>query len=113
MATHEQVEAALHELAARLADVDPGLRRRHLVDRTVSCRVADLGVVWSARLCADGLLDLSCVDADRAQLRTSVSGDDLLALVAGRLSPAAAWASGRLRVQASPLDLLRLRSLVL
>lgn len=41
-----------------------------------------------------------------------MSGDDLLALVAGELKFAKAWASGRVRLEAGFRDLLRLKSLL-
>ena len=112
MATPREVEAVLRSLADRLAGVDAVTRRRYCVDRTVSCRVSDLDVVWSGRLCDDGLCGLTDGDADRAQVRLAVSSDDLLAHRDGRLAVPSAWASGRLRVQANPLDLLRLRALL-
>ena len=112
MATAEQVEDAVRSLVQRLAEVEPELRRRYSADRTVSCEVHDLGVTWSARLCDDGLCELTDTGADRAQVRLRVSSDDLLALAEGRLAVPAAWASGRLRVQAGPLDLLRLRAVL-
>ena len=48
----------------------------------------------------------------QAQVRLAASSDDLVALVAGDLTLGAAWATGRLVVEASVLDLLRLRSLL-
>lgn len=115
MASADEVECAVRLLVARLAGLDPEVRRRYSADRTVSCRVRDLGVVWSGRLCDGGLCDLTDVvdNADgRAQVRLTVSSDDLLALADGRMAVPSAWASGRLRVQAGPLDLLRLRAVL-
>lgn len=112
MANATEVERAIRSMVRRLAAVDSELRRRYVVERTVSCRVSDLGVVWSGRLCDEGLCDLTCANPERAQVRLAVASDDLVALAEGRLAPAAAWATGRLRVQSSPLDLLRLRSLI-
>ena len=110
MATVDEVEQAVRSLVQRLADLDPEVRLRYSVDRTVSCRVRDLDVVWSGRLCDDGLCDLTCTPDERAQVRLTVGSDDLLSLADGRLTAASAWATGRLRVQAGPLDLLRLRA---
>ena len=112
VATSPQVEAAVLGLVDRLADVDPALRRRYAVERTVSCTISDLGVVWSGRLGADGLHDVTAGAAPRAQVRLTVDSDDLLALADGRLEVPAAVATGRLRVQAGPLDLLKLRGLL-
>lgn len=112
MASRTDCDAAVQGLVDKLADVDPELRHRYLVERTVSCRVADLGVTYSARLCDDGICDLSTGDDAKAQVRLTVASDDLLALVEGRVSVSTAWAVGKLRVQANPLDLLRLRTLL-
>jgi predicted lipid carrier protein YhbT len=112
VATVEQCAAALRSLADLLAEVDPETRSRYLVERTVSCRVRDLDVVFAGQLDGDGLTDVRQVDDGAAQVRLVTTSDDLLALVEGRLSVPVAWASGRLKIQASVLDLLKLRSLL-
>ena len=115
MATVQECAGALQSLADRLAAVDPDVRSRYVVSRTLSCHVSDLGVVFLATLTDDGIGELrraESPDADQAQVRLTTGSDDLLALVDGRLSPPVAWATGRLRVQASPLDLLKLRALL-
>ena len=50
--------------------------------------------------------------ADKAQIRLTMTGDDLVRLVGGELHFAKAWGSGRVKVQASLRDVLRLRSLL-
>ncbi|MGB8650484.1 MAG: SCP2 sterol-binding domain-containing protein [Mycobacteriales bacterium] len=110
MATEAECELALRSLVAKLAAVDPEVRSRYLLERTVSCRISDLGVTWRARLCDEGLVDVSSDDDSKAQVRLTVASDDLLALIEGRLAVTTAFAIGKLRVQASPLDLLRLGS---
>jgi hypothetical protein len=116
VATLEECERAVHGLAQRLAEVDPELRSRHLLERTVACRIPDLDVVFQGRLAPEGLVDLTLDvdDGDRrsAQVRLTTSSDDLLRLAEGRLAVPAAWATGRLKIEASVLDLLRLRSLL-
>ena len=116
MASLQECEAALQDLAQRVAAVDPELRRRHAVDRTVSCRVPDLAVVFHVRLTDGSVADLRCHDeqdaADQAQVRLAASSDDLVARGAGDLTPPVAWATGRLTVEASVLDLLLLRALL-
>lgn len=102
----------MHDLVQRLGDLDPELLKRHAIERTVSCRVTDLGIVYTGRLCDQGLLDLTTEAADKAQVRLAISSDDLIALAEQRLAVAAAFATGKLRVQAGPLDLLRLRALL-
>ncbi len=116
MASLRECEAALRDLAARLAAVDPDLRRRHAVDRTVSCRVPDLAVVFHVRLTDGSVIDLHCRGerdtSGPAEVRLTALSDDLVALATGALAPPAAWATGRLRVEAGVLDLLRLRTLL-
>ena len=115
MATADQCESALKWLATRLAEVDPELRARHVVQRTLACRVLDLDVVFLATLTSEGIQELRRVDgatAERAQVRLAAQSDDLIALVDGELAVPTAWATGRLRVQASPMDLLKLRALL-
>jgi len=116
VASLPECEAALQDLAARVAAVDPELRRRYAVDRTVSCRVPDLAVVFLVRVADGSIVELHRRPerevAAQAEVRLSATSDDLVALVAGDLTPPAAWATGRLTVEAGVLDLLRLRSLL-
>ena len=112
LASEAECEAALRTLADMLAKVDPEVRARYVLDRTVSCKVSDLGVIWSARLGEDGLVGLTTDDGSKAQIRLSVGSDDLVALVEGRQAFPSAFATGKLRVQASPMDMLRLTALL-
>ena len=110
-----ECERALLSLAARLAAVDPEVRSRYAVSRSLSCTVADLDVVFRAQLGERGLDDVRCEDGPgdgTAQVRLATSSDDLVALVHGTLSPPVAWATGRLRIEASVLDLLKLRAML-
>lgn len=116
MASVDDCRLALAGLSARLQGVDDGIRTRSAPDRTLSLRVSDLDITFSGRIHDGSLTDVAAngdVDGDgeKAQLRLQCSSDDLLAMTDGSLNPAAAWAAGRLRIDASPLDLLRLRSL--
>lgn len=110
MASESECEAAVLSLVAMLAEVDPDVRASYVVERSVSVRVSDLDVTWSARLSVDGITDLTTIDDAKAQIRLTVGSDDLIALTEGRLALGTALATGRVRVQASPRDLLRLRS---
>ena len=115
MASLPECEQALQSLADRLAELPADVRGRHVVARTLACRVTDLDAVFLANLGEDGLEQLRCLhgtDTAGAQVRLAARSDDLLALVAGELSPPAAWATGRLKVEASVLDLLKLRTLL-
>src|SRR5687768_8179818 len=104
VASLPECEQALTGLAERLAAVPADVRGKYVVSRTVSCRVLDLDVVFLATLGDDGLGGLRWQhgrDTEGAQVRLAASSDDLLALVGGALNPPTAWATGRLKVEAS------------
>jgi putative sterol carrier protein len=110
VATLEQCEAAMHDLAARLQAKDPAERRAGF-DRRLSCTIRDLGAVFNGRL-HDGLLDdITQVSKPDGQVRLELTSDDLLALVDGKLNLASAWASGRVKVHAGVRDVMRLRTI--
>lgn len=113
MATVEEARTALERIAARLTKVDADQLARHVVERTISCRIPDLGLVFLTRIHEGGLDDFQAVDdADAAQVRLTVSSDDLVALADHQLHAGRAWAAGRLKVEASLGDLLRLRKIL-
>lgn len=114
MATVEQCEQALHTLAQRLADNDAS-RKKAGFDRSLTCTIRDLDVVFSGRLSDGRLVDIGRAtgrDATgSAQVRLTMTSDDLLALVDGQLKMASAWATGRVKIDAGVRDLVRLRSI--
>ena len=115
MATRSECELALHALIAHLHSVDPEVRKKYALSRSLALRVPDLQVVFLASLQGDAVEDLRCVegvDGWEAQVRVCADSDDLVDLLGGRLAPAVAWATGKLKIEASMLDLLKLRSLL-
>ena len=112
MATAEECAEALHDLAARLRSVDEELRQQHAVDRTLTLWVSDLKEVFRGRLGADGLTDIARGGQHDGQVRLKLTSNDLIALTKGELGFATAWATGRLKMDASISDLLRLRALL-
>jgi hypothetical protein len=112
MASVEECEAALHGLASMLHAVDPDTREQHAVDRTVSLWISDLKECFTGRLGADGLTDITRGGQHDGQIRLKASSDDVIALTKGELSFPVAWATGRVKVDASITDLLRLRTLL-
>ncbi len=109
MATLEECQASVASLVERLEQVDPAVRRKYAVERTMACRVRDLHVVFLAEFAEDGTIsEVVTAESGTAQVRLSASSDDLIALIEGRL----AQAVGRLRIDASMLDLLKLRALL-
>lgn len=112
MASTQDCSRALRSLAKRLADVDDELRRKHAVDRTVTCRITDLETDFSGRISDGELVEVKQEPLPDAQIKLALTSDDLLALTEGQLNVASAWATGRLRVDASIKDMLRLRALL-
>lgn len=111
MATVADCEQALGVLAQRLAGADRSTRQRAGFDRTLSCALTDLDVVFTGRLHQGELTDIRQERSPQAQIRMRMTSDDLLRLVDGTLHMAGAWASGRVRISASVLDLVRLRAI--
>jgi hypothetical protein len=110
MASVEDCERALHRLAANLAGADPVHRAKANIDRTLTCKIIDLAAVFAGRLFNGELLDIRRVEAHDGQVRLALGSDDLIQLVAGELNLAAAWASGRIRIDARVFDLIKIRS---
>jgi hypothetical protein len=111
----DECAAALERLAAKLGELDGDRRAQNSLERTVSCAVPDLGVVFHGRLKDARLLDVVRHDGvskpPDAQIRLTIPSDDLPALVDGRLGFLQAWTSGRIKVSASFGDLLRMRKI--
>lgn len=110
MASVEECEQAFRLLADRLAGADPEARKQSTLDRSLSCSLPDIGVVFGAQLQDGHLRDIRQVDQPDGQIKLTMSSDDLMLLVAGDLSFASAWASGRVKIDARVFDLLKLRS---
>ena len=115
MATKNECAEALDRLAEKLGRMDDENRSQHQLERTVSCRIPDLDVTFHGTLKDARLLDVTSYDggapAPRAQIRLTIPSDDLLKLVDGRLNFISAWTSGRIKVNASFGDLLKLRKI--
>jgi hypothetical protein len=114
MATAEECRTALESLTGRISQMDAKDRAAHLADRSLSCRVTDLGVTFVTRLGPDGADQVTeaVSGAAPAQIRFIAKSDDVLAVAADPGSFARAWLTGRLKVEGNVLDLLRLRKLL-
>ncbi|MFJ2610421.1 MULTISPECIES: SCP2 sterol-binding domain-containing protein [unclassified Streptomyces] len=115
MATIEECRAALDKLSDSMQRADGEVRSAAALDRTVSCRVTDPDVTFLGRL-TGGRIEVDRTvpgpPPERAQIRLTLTGDDLLALVDGELNFAKAWGAGRVKLEAGLRDLLRLRKLL-
>lgn len=114
MATAEECRTALEALAGRLSDVDPHKRAAVLADRSLSCTVTDLGITFVTKLGADGAGSVTEAGPGDplAQVRFSATSDELLAVAGDPGRFVRSWLSGRVKVDASLTDLLRLRKLL-
>lgn len=115
MATIEECRAALDKLSDNMASAEGDVSTAAALDRSLSCRVTDLDVTFVGRL-KDGRIEvldtLQGPPPDKAQIRLAMAGDDLVAMVDGRLNFAKAWGSGRVKLEAGLRDLFRLRTLL-
>jgi hypothetical protein len=86
------------------------------LDRSLSCRLTDLDQVVLGRLNSGSVRDVHAVpdgpDVPKADIRLTMSSDDLVAMTDGDLHFGKAWASGRVKLEASLRDLLRLRKIL-
>ena len=81
-------------------------RERISLDRALACRVTDLDVYFHGQLVDGQVRNMSDGDDPEAKIRITTSSDDLVAIVDGTLNAAAAWASGRVKIEAGVFDLL-------
>jgi len=114
MATAEECRTALETLAGRLSEVDPQKRASVLADRSLSCTVTDLGVTFVTKLGQDGAAPVTEAGPGDppAQVRFSAPSDELIAVSGDPKRFVRSWLTGRVKVQASFTDLLRLRKLL-
>lgn len=107
MATLEQCHDAVQLLATRLSAW--GDKPQTMKDRTMSCHVTDLAVTFSGVLRSGEIVGLTTDAAPKAQIGLRMSSDDLVALTHGGLHAGHAFTTGRLKVDASLMDLIRLK----
>lgn len=114
MATAEQCRTALERLTGRIADMDAKDRAAHLLDRTLSCRVSDLGVTFVTRLGPNGAEPIRQADngTPPAQVRFVADSDTVVAIAGDPGSFMRAWLTGKLKVQGNVFDLLHLRKIM-
>ena len=115
MATTEECRDALEKLSDNMQRAEGDVRSAAALDRSVSCHITDLDVTFAGRM-ADGRIrvhdTLQGPPREKAQIRLTMTGDDLVAMVDGDLNFARAWGSGRVKLEASLFDLFRLRKLL-
>ena len=112
MASEEEVEDTILDLMRRLERVDPSYRAMLPSRRTIEAECTDLGLVYHAHWRGGRIGELHAGAADRADIRIEVTSEDLLALASGQLDFSRAYATNRVRLDASMTDLLRLRAVL-
>jgi predicted lipid carrier protein YhbT len=114
LASEQEVEERLEALIARLdanENATGRLRGSLPEDRILSLRVTDLGADYWTSLEGGRLGELQRGAPGQAHIRITASSDDLVQLVDGNGSLFSAYLAGRVRIEASFSDLLRLRKL--
>jgi predicted lipid carrier protein YhbT len=115
LASKEEVERHLRDLIARLVRSDDGaseLKRALPERRVLALRVSDLGTDYWTELEGGRLGVLREGSPPDRDILMTASSDDLVDLVEGKGSLFSAYLSGRIRIDASVSDLLRLRKLL-
>ena len=113
MATKAEVERQLGVLMARLDGNEANVRSAIPTRKVLRCLVPDLDAAWYSVVDQGHVSPPSETPPNgRADITLRVASDDLVDLVQGRTSFLSALTSGRIKVDASIFDLLRLRSLL-
>lgn len=114
MATKRQVESKLRELIARLDGAAGGveaLSRALPETRVVEVNVPDLDATYWTELAGGRMGSLHRGRPERGDIRLTADSDELVAMVDGKRSLFSSYLGGRVRVEASFSDLMRLRKL--
>lgn len=113
MATMDQVEGTFSDLIARLDGLDQRQRAMLPSRRVIQATCTDLDTSWHATWRNGAFSEVVDGEAERRpDIRIRLDSDDLVELAAGRLDVARAMSEGRVRIDASMTDLLRLRAVL-
>ena len=113
MATKAEVERQLGLLMSRLDGNEANVRSAIPSRKVLRCLVPDLDSAWYSVVDNGHVSQPSEVPPNgRADITLRVGSDDLVDLIEGQQSFLSAFASGRVKVDASIMDLLRLRTLL-
>jgi len=112
MATEQECLAAITMMTDRFNTHDAGNKRERVPRRSIGVTVLDLDITVRGDL-VDGYLVNVVTDRNhKADMRLICQSDDLIAMVDGELPIAQAWSSGRVRIDASLRDMMRMRALL-
>ncbi len=114
MATAEECREAFVKLTRRLSELDPKDRDAFFSGRSFSCQVTDLNITFVTRFGPDGAEPVreATPGEPHADVRLTAASPVVLELADDIGAFPRAWLTGRVKVQASMRDLLRLRKLL-
>jgi putative sterol carrier protein len=114
VASKTEVERQLQVLLARLAENHDNVRAAIPERKVLRCHVTDLDTVWYSVIESGKVSRPSETPPDdgRVDITLRIGSDDLVELIDGRMSFLSAFASGKVKVDASIIDMLRLRALL-
>lgn len=108
MATLEECRAALTELTKDIAESGEKID----FDRSLSAKITDLDTVLQGRFVQGQFTDIEQADDPNADIKLTLTSDDLVAMCRGELNVMKAMATGKLKLQASMGDMMKLRKLL-
>lgn len=108
MATLQECREALTELTTDIAESGADLD----FNRSLSATITDLDVVLKGRIDNGGIEDIEQSTDPAADVRFTLTSDDLVQMCRGDLNAMKAMATGKLKIQASMSDLMKLRKLL-
>jgi hypothetical protein len=113
MKSAEECRAALQKLASRLSELNPADREAYFGNRTMSVTIPDLGVTFATGLdSGDAAVREVGPGEPPADIRLTANSDEVVSLAESPMNIARAWVAGRVKIDASMKDLLRLRRLL-
>jgi hypothetical protein len=114
VATKDEVSEAIERLMARLDGNEDSVRSAIPGRKVLGCLVTDIGASWYSVI-EDGRVSPPTEappPGERVAVLLKVRSDDLVDIVEERITFMSAFLSGKVRVDASLTDLLRLRTLL-
>lgn len=108
MATLQECRDALAELTKDIAESGEDID----FDRSLSATITDLGTVLKGRLAGGAFTDIEEAADPSADIKLTLSSDDLVSMCRGDLNVMKAMATGKLKLQASMGDMMKLRKLL-
>jgi len=112
MATIDECQTALERFAENLASNPKSVKKLTGFQRNLAADITDHGVSFNGKFDQGKLVDIVPGDNPDAEIRMIVASDDLLKLVAGELDFMKAFSSGKVKIKANMMDLMKLRGVL-